>query len=413
MMPDRYLDAKARGPLARPKVKNPYSALRAPVAEPDPGQVQPDFAGMSGPSMDPMEQVPPQMSRALMGMPTMRPGAPGSEDVRTDKYSQDLGRGKNLNVYQSPLEYETNLNTVRNTPEMQGLSQGVDRMRQLREDFLKTAPAQTDLSPVMALADYVAKGRGTAQSGYTKPANYEALVSDLSGMLGNEQKARQNQAQLEMEQTGGLRKGTEEAQVKTSSDLGRQQGYKIPHPFMGGIQMPFTQGQAIAGSYEKVAKDANDTIKNALDTRKLLANPSWYTSNALKGAIVRGIGVNRITQNELFLLGGGSQDLISQVDRAFQKAATGDGLLQSDRHAIETYNELTLKGAIAKREQIKQQMTQGYSGITVLPGQKVGEVMSGRDTPVSGQDASGGGDSEAARAQAFAAQFMNLMKGGK
>ncbi len=235
----------------------------------------------------------------------------------------DYGRGKNLNVYQEAPEYQQHLNTVMESPQMQGLSQGVEQMKQLRGDFLRNMPQQTDLSPVMALADFLSKGKGNAQAAYKRPSSYEDVTSRISGLLGEEQKARQQTAQLAYEQAGGLKKGTEEAQIKTGMDTGRDQGYKIPQPHQAAIMVPFNQGQAIGNTYEKVAKDANDAIRTALETRKKLENPGWYTSNALKGSIVQSIGVNRITQNELFLLGGGSQDFLSQVDRAFQKASSG------------------------------------------------------------------------------------------
>lgn len=409
MMPDRYLDTKSR--LATPKVKapNPYSRARAvPVpAQAVAGDVQPVFQNQS---LDPMEMQPPGMPPALTS-PMRDIGLhPGAEDMRTNKFSKDYSRGKNLNVYQDAGEYQKHLDTVSNTEMMQGIAQGIDRMKQLRSDFLATAPQQSDLSPTMALADFLAKGKGTAQSGYKRPANYEDLVSHISGMLGEEQKARQGMAQLAYEQAGGLKKGQEEAQSKTGVDEVGQKGYKIPQPRMQGIMMPFQQAQGIGSSYEKVAKDANDTIKSALETRKLLANPNWYTSNALKGSMVRSMGVNRITQNELVMFAGGSHDLISQVERGLQKAASGDSLLQSDRHAIEQYNELMLKGALDKRDEIHKQMGAGYNGVTMLSPDKVGQVMTGRDVPVP-QGAVDGGNSEADKAQAFASQFMNLMKG--
>lgn len=402
MMPDRYLDQKSRKPS--PYAKKKQAALPKPSVSigADPGQVQPSFAESSV-AIDPMLASVPQMPNALRGSPPNIGLRPGAENVRSDQYGQSLGREKQLNVYQDPVQYETNLATVANAPMMKELAGGIEQMKQLRADFLKTAPTQTDLSPVMALADYLAKGKGTAASGYRRPASYEDAVASIHGMLDSEQKARQNLAQLEFEQAGGLKSGTEGASTKTESASKADQGFKIPHPQMGMVNVPFTQAQGIGGAYEKAAHDVNEKIKNAQYTRSLLANPNWYTSNALKGSIVQGIGVQRLTQNELFLLGQGSQAWVDQFNRAIQKAQSGDALLPSDRHIIEQGNERMLAQAVKDRDEIQRSMGAGYNGITVLNPNQVTGVMKGRDTPLEKPPSA---DNEDSKALDFARKFF-------
>jgi hypothetical protein len=411
MMPDRIRDPRNLGANpTRPAGQNPYAVARKKPAgavlpvRPDPGQTQPQFAVEPSMGADPLDGAPARAAifasrpRGFMG--------PGAEDIAQDKFSQDFSHGRAMNAYQTPMDYEMHQAEVMNSPLMKQMADGIAQEKQLREDYLRNAPAQPDMSPVMALADYLAKGKGTAQQGYHKPASYEDVVANLRGMLGQEQKDRYNMTQLATEQTGGLKSGTEETVGKTGVDQGRAQGYKIPHPPLAGLNQPFNQFQQIGKAYEDQSKHVNDTIRNALEMRKQLANPSWYTSNLLSGTVVKNIA-QRTTQTELFLLGGGSTDVLSQVQRAVQKAQNGDKLLPSDRHAMAQFNELELAGAIKARDQIKGQMIPGYSGVSVLPDQKIGAAMGGRDVPIPDAPA---GKSEDDRALDFARQFFGSGK---
>lgn len=402
----------------RPPGQNPYSAARAKraapagavvPAQPDMGQVQPDFANPSL-SLETMNPQDPSMPSPLIGMPSMHPGQPGSEDLRTDKYNRDLQRGKTANVYQDPHSYDTHQNTVMNSPLMKKMAEGLDQERQLREQYLQNAANQEDLSPTMALADFLAKGKGTAQAGYRRPMNYDETVANIRGMLEGEQKSRGTMAQMALEQTGGLKSGQEEAQAKTSADLGREQGYKIPHPMMGGLMMPFNQANQFSKNYEANpgVKEINDEIANANKMEQLLANPNWYTNRALAGSAVKQMGFNKMTQAEFFTLGGGSQDLWNRASNLVRTGYNGQTLSPSDIQTIQDFSTIRKRAALAKREQIHQSYQQGLGSAMMNPGAAPGLMNQGDVQP---DNSSGSTASE--RANAVADRIAEKMRSMK
>ncbi len=420
---DSFLRAKEMGlnpdarRMMRPPGQNPYSIARTrsappqaavPVqAQPTMGTMQPEFSQPQI-SSDPFEQGPPSLPMDL-SRPMREVGLrPGAEDMRTNKYSQDYSRGKNLNVYQDPTEYEQHLNTVMQSPLMQKLAESADQYKQLRSDFLKTAPQQSDLSPTMALADYLAKGKGTAQAGYKRPASYEDAVGHISELLGQENKARQMQAQLAYEQAGGLKKGAEEATNKTGADVMGQKGYKIPQPHMAGMMIPFNQANQFAKNYESNpgVKEVNDEIANANKMEQLLKNPNWYTNRALAGAAVKGMGFNKMTQAEFFTLGGGSQDLWNKASNMVRTGYNGETLSPSDIQTIQDFNVIRKRAALAKREQIHGSYNQGLGSMLFDPSRANGLMGQGDVQP----DNAGAATADE-RSQAIASKLMEQMRG--
>ncbi len=407
--------------------QNPYAAARAPAsfgpaieappASADQGapisQSQPNFAAAPTISMDPMQAAAPEAPLSLATPP--RPNYTGdrskvvglNEDMRGTKFGQDLSRDKQLNVYQDPAAYEAHMATVMGSPVMRGLTEGADRMAQLRADYLKNAPFQADLSPVMALADYIAKGKGTAQAGYKRPMSYDDMTANISSLLSQENAARAAEARLAAEQAGPLKSGVESAATKTGLQQEAQQGTK-EEPSHIPFMQPLTQGQTFLKGYEAVpgVKDANDAVTNMNRLQILLAKPNWYTDNIMKSEVLQGMHVNRVTQNELTTYGNGSQGLWNRGQVAMAKLEAGRSFSTSDIHDIKEFVDASTRAAIAIRDLKHKEYNDAMGPLTTL-GPKTTEAL--LNTGEVHPTAPPAGNSEKA-AQDFASQFMQMMQ---
>lgn len=215
--PNPYNAARAKAKKKAP----PKADVPAPSTGVDAGQVQPNMLIMD----DPFSASLPIPS-SMQSMPASYFG-PGAFDKREAKTSQDAARQAQRHVYKTPSEYYSQLETVMGSPLMQRLSQGINDMGALRKNFLEHAPIQADLSPLMAMADFVAQGKGNALQAYKRPDN--DIVAKLAGLMGNEQSAAFNQANLAMNQVP-LRAGDDTASVKAGVDEGRGTGFQVPRP---------------------------------------------------------------------------------------------------------------------------------------------------------------------------------------
>lgn len=355
--------------MPKPKVKkaSPYAAAKAAAApKPDPGQVQPNFAAVPTISMDPFDQPELSAPVALTGAAPIGRG-PGAQDLLTNKFSKDRARQKQVNVYQDPEEYRQHLETVMSSPLMKELAQGADRFKQLREDYLKNAPQQTDLSPVMAFADYLAKGKGNAMAGYKRPAGYEETVSRLGDLSSAEQKARQMEAQLAYEQAGGLKKGEDQAQVKEGIDKGRVQGYKQPNP-MAGMNNPLNQALAIQRAFQSLPtyKDAEKEVTSAQAMRDIMSNPSWVSDFALRGQMLQSMKIAPISEKEMAEFGMGSPDLFNKIHNIVKGLSAGRTLSPLDYKAIEEFAAQREAYGRKKMEAVQSSFAQGISPYSPL-----------------------------------------------
>jgi hypothetical protein len=373
MMPDRLDELKnpKRKPAPAKKPKNPYSlkAVPVPAPVPQPGQVQPDFSEVS---LDPFDQAPPSTPLSLLA-PAPAARGPGAQDLRTDKMSRDYARGKTLNVYQEPAEYNMHLRTVMDAPLMQELAAGADRFKGLREDFLKNAQNQTDLSSAMAFADFLSKGKGNALAGYKRPPTYEDLVGQLGSLIGEEQKSRQNIAQLAQSQAGGLKKGQEEAQVKTGVDADRAQGFRTPTPrsaFPGGN--PLNQALGIQRAFQSLPpyKDAEKEISSAQLIREIAKNPNWVSDFNLRGQMLQAMKLSPISEKEMAAFGMGSPDLFNKVRNMISQASNGRTLSAQDYKALDEFASRREEYGRRKMEDIQSSFASGLSPYSPMIGQE-------------------------------------------
>ena len=369
MNADRFLELQAMGlnsVAPKPQVEQPKKVTvkrspykpppkATPIPEPSVslGQVQPNFAAQSMISMDPFEAGPAPMPASLLSMPAMRKG-PGAQDLRTDKYGNSQQRSASRETYQTPGDYYAHLDTVMNSPLMQQLASGADNVKGLRADFLKALPeGQVNLSPVMAFADYLAKGKGTAQAGYKPPLTMEDEVAKLASLMNQEQGDRQQMAQLGFQQAGDLKSGEEQAQTKTDADVGRVQGYKSPQP---RSQMVSPVGQAnMAGSFMRnfenspVAKDSSQSLIAANSVRSHLANPNWLGDSAARAAIISAMKLAPVSNRDVEQITG-SQDLFNRFSQLTNRLARGDVFTASDRRTVEKYADYLQKKAALNLE---------------------------------------------------------------
>ncbi len=299
-----------------------------------------------------------------------------------------------------------------NSPLMKGLQEGADRSNELLKAYLENAPVATDLSPVMALADYMAKGKGTAASGYHRPQNFNEMVQNISGLMEANQKNRMGIAQLTGEQTGGLKSGAETAGTKSELSQEAQQGSKEAPAHVPMIN-PFTMAQSYGKDYaaNPTVKEANDEVKAANETQQLLNTPNWLTNAGLKGMIIKGMGVNRITENEIKIYGGGSPDLWNRATIAIDRLTTGQTLSQSDLHTIQEFNTARLRAALGKRDEINKSFQQGLGQFTPFSPGTLGALQHAQDVqplspPPSAAD-------EAARADQRHKELLDMMRNMK
>lgn len=363
---------QASGRFGPPAPKNVYSSARsrpkakpaarsAAVPAPNPAPAQPSFPEATI-SLDPFDQSQLGMPAELIGLAPMGRG-PGAQDIRATKFAQDQSRGKSLNVYQDAGEYEKHLETVMGSGLMKDLAAGAERFKGLREDFLRNAPQQTDLSPTMALADYLAKSKGTASAGYKRPGSYEDMVKQLGNLMGDEQGARQNVAQLAFQQSGGLKSGEEQAQFKTGVDRERQQGYKTPQPrsqFPGGGN-PLNQALAIQRAFQGLPpyKEAEGVLANAQSMLKALQNPSWISDQALRGQVLQGMKLSPISEKELAEFGRGSPELINRIKNMFTTVSSGRTLSPQDYKALEEFALRSSEYATHKMDIVQSKFAEG------------------------------------------------------
>lgn len=270
MNPDRLEEMKKRpelksSPYAAARVKAKEKAAKPTPAQPAgesiaaPGETQPNLI-----LEDPFSASMPIPS-GIQSMPVAYMG-PGAFDKRSAKMDQAAGREAQRHVYKTPDEYYSQLGTVMGSPLMQKLSSGVKNLEGLREQFLQHAPVQADLSPLMGLADFVAQGKGNALRSYKRPDDYNDLVSKLAGLMGSEQGAAYNQANLAMNQVP-LKAGDDSASTKAGVSQDRDQGYQVPRPASMGMMSPGAMLNAEKWYTDKTQKNLQEfaTYRDQLD----------------------------------------------------------------------------------------------------------------------------------------------------
>lgn len=416
MNPDRFIEKKAREESYGPP--NPYTSLQkrqeaakaaapksAPAKKSLPAKRAASIALAAPPpvevapiSLDPMDALPPAMPAALRGMPALKTG-PGAQDMRSDKYGQDHQRGKSLNVYQDPSEYFNHLNTVMQAPLMQDLARGAEGYKDLRTDFLKNAPIQADLSSVMGFADYMADGKGTARASYQKPGSYNDMVGKLASLMGEEQGARQQMAQLAFQQAGPLKKGQEEAQVRTQSETGREQGYRTPQPrsASSGGGNPLNQALAIQRAFQGLPpyKEAEKEIQIGQSMREIVRNPNWLSDFSLRGQMIQAMKIAPVSELEMKQFGMGSPDLFNKIRNMVGSVSSGRTLSPQDYKALEEFAAKREQYGRKKMEMIQTKFAEGLgpysvnipeSGIMGITNPSISPNVGGGQDPAESED---------------------------
>ena len=243
-------------PVQKPAKKvSPYSAQKAATPIPDPtldlGLTQPNT--MEPEPLDLFSMQPLRMRDELNSMPKTR--GLGAQDMYTSKYGRDYDRQAQRKIYQTGDEYAQNVQNVLDLPILQKLAEGANQYGDIRKQFMENMPLATDLSPVAAFADYLAKGKGTALAGYKPPMTYQQQLEMNNLLAGNELDANQALAAMALNQAGGLAKGTEQASLSTDEDLGRVMGTKPVSGSVARAGQDFQKEKWIIDNNMKMAKD--------------------------------------------------------------------------------------------------------------------------------------------------------------
>lgn len=328
--PNPYNAARSKAKKKAP----PKADVPAPSAGVDAGQVQPNMLLMDDPFSSAIA-VP----SGMQSMPAPYSG-PGSFDKRGQKVEQGMGRDASRTAYKTPGEYYSQLDTVLGSPLMQKLSGGVKNLEALRDQYLQHAPVQADLSPLMGLADFVAQGKGNALRSYNKPDNYNDLVAKLAGLMGQEQSAAYNQAQLAMNQVP-LKAGEDQASVKAGVGESRDQGFQVPRPAsMGaGMQNPLNQALALQRAFQNLRpyKEAEGVMAESQVMINTLKKPNWVADKELRGQMLQAMKLSPISEKEMAQFGSGSPDLFNKVRNYLTTGFEGRSLSPQDYKALEEF----------------------------------------------------------------------------
>lgn len=353
-----YAVAREKSKKKEAKKAAAKAAVPAPetVTGPNPGETQPSLM-MDDPFLQPGLSTP-----AGITAPMNAYGRPGSFDKRGAKMGQAQGREKSLAVYKTPGEYYSQLDTVLGSPVMKNLSEGLERYKGLREDFLKNAPAQTDLSSLMGLADFISRKPGKALASYKRPDDYNDLVSKLAGLMGQEQSAAYNQAQLAMNQVP-LKAGEEGASMKTEVGQEADRGFSVPRPASRGAGMmnPLNQALAIQRSFQGLRpyKEAEEMLSSAQGMIQTLAKPNWVADKELRGQMLQAMQLSPISEKEMKEFGSGDPSLLNRIRNMVGTGLKGRSLNPQDYKALEAFARAKADYAQKKMGMVQDQFVSG------------------------------------------------------
>lgn len=352
--PNAYASARKKSSTrAAAKAATPAPEL---VTGAGPGQSQPTFA-LEDPFLQAGLEVP-----AGITAPISTYGAPGSFDKRGAKAGRAQARDKSLTVYKTPDEYYGQLETVMGSPVMKNLAEGLEQYKALHENFLKNAPAQTDLSSLMGLADFISRKPGNALRSYQKPDDYNDLVGKLAGLMGQRQSAAYNQAQLAMNQVP-LKAGEESASTKAQVSEQADRGFAVPKPpSMGaGMMNPLNQALAIQRSFQGLRpyKEAEQMLTDAQGIMQTVKNPNWLADNNLRGQMLQAMKLSPISEKEMAQFGTGDPSLFNHIRNMTTKIGTGRSLSPQDYKAIEAFARAKAEYAQKKMGIIQDQFVTG------------------------------------------------------
>lgn len=356
MMPDTLAKIKAANGGSLPAVPKP--AARKPMAVKKPIQQSSNVLSLALPPdapsplslsapVDPMTIMPQLQGRAFLNAPQQTAAnRPGDQRLNSLALSQNMGTGKSRNAYMNAPEYNTLVDAARSTEPNAALEQGIKGQEQLYLDILKAYPQGVqDLSPLYAMTDAMTGSKFGAT--YKAPETFQDRAKLLAGLQDQTQNSRERLAQLLMNETGGIKQGTDEQTTKTGLEEDQKAGFIKPPPHApssGRMGNPANLAAKFMTTFDgsPVAKDAASGLIAANAVKSHLANPNWLGDSAARAAIIQAMHLAPVSNRDVEQITG-SQDLFNKFDQLIKKLDKGDVFTASDRKTVERYADYLQK----------------------------------------------------------------------
>jgi hypothetical protein len=305
----------------------------------DPGQTQLDLYGQLG----------------LPGGGIRNPAA--QQRTKTVTHSQD--KGVKAALTHQPSQMLPFADALREMPEFQDYWSGLQEQSELI-DQARAQPSGLNLSPVMGLADYFAKGRGTALKSYTAP---ESSASRLKAVMDAQQKAQDDKrdmlkqiiSAMALARSGGFE--TTMAKTTTKNEVvDRSKDWQTSGAASNFDPLKFRKGFETSKVVEPVQAELKSTYE-AL--REMQGDPNWFKSRNLQALIVSVRGMKPVSDRD-YKIGGGGEQVFNQAHRLMGKYIDGTGdFTEEDLSIIKTHLKALAYDREKNAEKLARQFAEG------------------------------------------------------
>lgn len=239
----------------------------------------------------------------------------------------------------SPEEFQSRYDLISKSPAIEAQRKGIDHLSRLMSIGLDQ-PAQTDLSPLIALSD--TWFGGNLGKGYARP--------DASGRL---EKAKAYAAKIQDDKN--------ELAKTILSAMGKIQGAKVNEEFKGsssqvaeatakdplsgaGGGKGATNADRFLRAYrsDPVVKPALEAVNGAKSILAAVGKNDWLNDVTLRASLVTAARLYPVSDRDVSQYGG-SPDLPTRLERLVGRLSKGENFTESDRAVIQQYAQYALK----------------------------------------------------------------------
>lgn len=344
-------------------------------------------------------QSPPPMLR-VPDMGDLPPEAAGSG--LNDQYRASANwQGSNTSNtarYMSPAELQGLVAGVRQLQPIQEQEQSQAANRELLRSGLSRPPMVDLATPLANLSDYVATGRlGSRQAAdpgaeYGKLRDYAAKLQDDQRDLSNTILKGATTAKLGYDVAAQRQQQMEQMTQGAADPLARLRGGSNPEDI--NYHKWVTRVDA-----DPILKKTPEAIKGISDARHMLDTNSPVDASNFRFALLKGLGVGRITDYEL-KGEQGSRALWDKLDQMIERLQTGkltesnkkdyiqllDGILESQRGMYEQTRQYHLQRGMQGYRLPKNRVEAGVNSMQPSTGWgkvPTGAVQTGAPSPAS------------------------------
>lgn len=334
--------------------KGPYAASKKKAVKPAARRITPSLAldlpveeisPLSLEMPDPLALAPKLSGRKFLETPSRNGARPGDTKINQLDLSQGMSTGKSRNSYMNGPEYDTLTQAAMSTEPNRALSRGIEEQEGMYEDVLRNMPTgMVDLTPLMAMTDAMTGSKFA--SSYKAPADQMDNIKLLSGLQDRTQSSRERLAQLIMNETGGLKSGTDEQGYKSGLDESQKNGFTYPNPHAPRAAQQGGTPTNVRGFYNtfkgsEPVKEASKIQQAAQAIAGHLKNPNWLGDSAARAGILQAMRLAPVSNLDVKQITG-SQDLWNQAQQIMKRLESGDVFTARDRKTIENYNKVLL-----------------------------------------------------------------------